>query len=215
MTKLALDQLSFNVRHKAHETRTMDVARLVDLDGLGEQWVAIRFTRPVEILTQTESIHLVVNRQGQTYKEGSNHNDFYGFLTSMDDVITYAQTEAKALDLGPSSSLISQAVVTLMTRAVIDPPQWVLNKKSQYGGEHVYLHAPDDWYYEDDAFERWLAVRNNPHATIEEQFDPHNRPRRIVDQGAEKVIAWSSDRTDEENDAAMASLAKLKETICG
>jgi hypothetical protein len=195
------DRLIRNSR-PAVKSEWVDVARSIDLDGLGETIVALRFCRQIEWFRDSESrVDIVI--EGNRHAISGTYNDFYGLMTSKDDPLEMAPKLASGRGIGRTSAEAVEVIINIIDHAGVVPPRGVMD--GPYYGNFPYVLVPDDWALDDAQFERWLKLtEGDGHA---DRFLEINRRNFVKDMiKPVDLIIWSSRNTAAENAAALTQL---------
>ncbi len=195
------DRLIRNSR-PAVKSEWVDVARSVDLDGLDETFVALRFCRQIEWFRDSESrVDIVI--EGNRHAISGTYNDFYGLMTSKDDPLKMAPKLSSGRGIGRKSAEAVEVIINVIDHAGVVPPPGAIGD-SNYG-LFPYVLVPDDWALDDENFERWLKlIHSDDYA---ERFLKINRRNFVKDMiKPVDLIIWSSRNTAAENAAALTQL---------
>lgn len=203
-----------HTRSPIFDRKVMQIGRPVDLTGLSETTVILRFEH--EIIRVRESTCAAILRSrngGEPLKSGNSFTDFYGLLSSLPEMMEEAEAFAKTYKLGRSSELVAEALVEIVEYGVIEAPQWTKNKTSTqvYGDGLQYLPIPDDWYIDNQHLAMWIAERDKPFEDASKQYNVYeltSTPRAEIEIG--KFVAWSSANTDEENAKAFETVSAFR-----
>ena len=159
------------------------------------QWVMVggerqraEFTREILWIQESET-RTAFYHGGKELTDLSMHNDFYGYLTSCDDIGT--ERVADTSKITPESSLDLIAKTTIFLHPAIETEATRSENEHQSPKyKKVYAYLPDDWRKEAcvDGEVRWLRIQKKELAS---------------------EVTWTSKNTPEEN-AALKQCFKNK-----
>lgn len=189
---------------------TLKLARLIDTTGLQEHYTLLQFEHEVSWLRTTETQYVLRDRAGEKINEGAQYNDYYGLLTSLNEVLPVAKSRASNLKLTPDSDLVIETITTIKDRPVVTPSKHLIRRSSTsiYSSGIWYLHAPDDWMFDDEKAQERLDHWNTPEPdpAVPWKFVEVNRLKAVETE----LVVWSSRNTEEQNAAALAVLDQYR-----
>ena len=143
-----------------HSPRPVEVARFVDLDGIGT-WDFVHFQAEIWQLRESECRIVLTHSSGEEVKKDGSYNDFYGFLTSVRDPIQ-AFPEWSRRYATPDLSVEVRLTVT-------DTP--CLHKAAEQAGDAPqYFPVPRDWMEADAEIEADRKLPWNERKDLQGKF---------------------------------------------
>jgi hypothetical protein len=185
----------FTSRAPIMRRESVALLRMIQEDDIAPPYVAVRFTREVVWLRETES-QAVTYAGSRRLENGSTYNDFYGLLTSAADPVRRAIATSAAEGWGPGHPIRVEVLVTIRDRPAL------VTSGDGIGGAR-YIPIPGTWIIADAEGEGYAErMKNGNHSTA------WTDGVRWLDKAVTETqaVAWSSARSDEENLVAFNGL---------
>lgn len=163
--------------------------------SIGGERRRIEFTKPILWIQESEAL-IQFKHGGHVLKEGDTHNDFYGYLTSIEHQNPAGM--AKAYSVTQDSSLEIVILAKVFKRPAIETTETIKNNASRFDPRYkcMYAYVPDGWRRE-----------------AESEHTPDGKCYPML--GCVELgtgIIWTSKNTPEQN-AALANEFKTKWAI--
>jgi hypothetical protein len=183
---------TIETRCPVHGEETAQVTRLIDVSGGAHLIQPVHFEFALKWLRESTARTVLRTAAGDIVNEGSTHNDFYGFLTSMTSQIKDAPGFAASygLDKIPhdGAGLEVGVLLTVTDRPVFDSPREPAFTKFR---AYEPIEGSWGWFRRDDALTAaWLAAKPFSEERMSIRFD-YIRERHIL----RDHTVWSSRRT--------------------
>lgn len=184
-------------------------ARLVGIDDfINDEYMVVRFERDIAWVRETTT-QMEVFIDDESITEYTPWNDYYGFMTSVQDPLESVHEYSVSRKLTPESSRDARVTMTIVDVPYLVPPEHIRARRARYNGT-TFLHIPNGWYLDDEVVERRAALWSEPHPRsddhIERNFAPENELHKLEEIPVATVVVYSSKRSAEENHAALLSL---------
>ena len=184
-------------------------ARLVGIDDfINDEYMVVRFERDIAWVRETTT-QMEVFIDDESITEYSPRNDYYGFMTSIQDPLETVHEYVTSRKLTPESSRDARVTMTIVDVPYLVPPEYIRAQRVRYNGT-TFLNIPNNWYLDDERVERRAVLWSEPHPRsddhIARNFAPENELHKLEDISVATVVVYSSKRSAEENHAALLGL---------
>jgi hypothetical protein len=113
----------------------------------------VAFDHEILWLRESQSSWSISGPDGETISVGTSHTDFYGFLTSADQVIEAAKEASRKYACTKDGPLSVDVVMTVDERPVV-----ASTADPFYVGDACYLAVPKDWAVAGPEADAWFSA---------------------------------------------------------
>ena len=192
----------------------VDFVRLQDTDGLLTiEHMLVRFTREVHWMRESKTTMSIFD-----YDELSKdyaHNDYYGLLTSYEDLLESGKALVRDCKLTPDSTREVRVTVEISERPLVEVPHGFFQSHELLGRDRrPYFIIPDDWALDDYNAAKRVELLNSMRPTEDDQKAEDYWKKMFSDEYSlnrletriTPIIIFSSNNTEEENASSLARL---------